>query len=127
MSSNIQVQRICEHCGSEFTARTTVTRFCGDVCAKRAYKVRLKNQKVQRSNEETKAVIQKPIQELNSKQILTAKEVASLLNCSLRTVYYQIESGNIKAVNFGQRLTRIRRSEIERVFDQKEGGYSNDN
>ena len=38
MSSNIFVQRICEECGNEFTARTTVTRFCGDRCAKRAYK-----------------------------------------------------------------------------------------
>ncbi|NVM62249.1 hypothetical protein FHW88_000525 [Mucilaginibacter sp. SG538B] len=28
MSSNFTVKRICEHCGSTFTAKTTVTRFC---------------------------------------------------------------------------------------------------
>ena len=38
MSSNIFSQRICEECGNQFTTRTTVTRFCGDRCAKRAYK-----------------------------------------------------------------------------------------
>ncbi|MFA6334291.1 MAG: CHC2 zinc finger domain-containing protein [Bacteroidales bacterium] len=30
MGSNIRVQRICQYCGKEFTARTTVTKYCGD-------------------------------------------------------------------------------------------------
>ena len=38
MASNIKVQKICQQCGKEFTARTTVTRCCGDACAKKAYK-----------------------------------------------------------------------------------------
>ena len=42
MSSNIAIQRICQHCGKEFTARTTVTQYCSDDCAKRAYKARIK-------------------------------------------------------------------------------------
>ncbi len=29
MSSNIKLQRICQHCGNEFTAKTTVTQYCG--------------------------------------------------------------------------------------------------
>ena len=47
MSSNIKVQRICQHCGNEFTARTTTTQYCGDTCAKRAYKARLRAAKVE--------------------------------------------------------------------------------
>lgn len=118
MSSNIQVQRICQHCGNEFTARTTVTQYCGDTCAKRAYKARLKNSKIENSNKETVRIKTKPIEELKAKEFLTVKDVASLLNCSLRSVYYQIESGNIKAVNLGQRITRIKRSELDRIFEQ---------
>ena len=53
MRSKISVQRICEHCGDVFTAKTTVTRFCGDNCAKRAYKQRLKASKIEVSNKET--------------------------------------------------------------------------
>lgn len=117
MSSNIQVQRICQHCGKEFTARTTVTQYCGDTCAKRAYKARLKAGKIDASNMETFKIRTKPIEELKAKEFLTVKDVASLLNCSLRSVYYQIEAGNIKAVNLGQRITRVKRSELDRIFE----------
>jgi excisionase family DNA binding protein len=55
---------------------------------------------------------------LNQKEFLTAKEVAALLNISVRTVYYKIESGQIKGINLGQRITRVRRSDIDKLFEQ---------
>jgi excisionase family DNA binding protein len=116
MSSNIQVQRICKHCGNEFTARTTVTQYCGDVCAKRAYKARIKAVKVEDSNRETTTIKTQPIEVLRAKDYLTPKEVATLLHCSVRTVYYLITNGTIKAVNLGQRLTRVKRAEVDRIF-----------
>jgi len=116
MSSNIQVQRICQHCGREFTARTTVTRYCGDDCAKRAYKVRGRAAKIAISNQETRQIITQPIEELKAKEFLTVREVARLLNCSVRSAYYHIDSGKIKGVNLGQRLTRVRRADIDRLF-----------
>jgi excisionase family DNA binding protein len=117
MSSNIQVQRICQFCGKEFTARTTVTKYCGDDCAKRAYKARERAAKVELSNKETLSIKTKPYEDLKAKEFLTAREVATLLNCSLRSVYYYIESGNINAVNLGQRITRVKRSEIDKLFE----------
>ena len=117
MSSNIQVQRICQHCGKEFTARTTVTQYCGDNCAKRAYKERLKRNKIDASNKETQRIKNKPIEEIKAKEFLTVREVAYLLNCSVRSAYYYIESGTIKAVNLGQRITRVKRSEIDKLFE----------
>jgi len=117
MSSNIQVKRICQHCGNEFTARTTVTQFCGDTCAKRAYKARVKVIKVEASNNETQRIKNQPIEVLKAKEFLTVREVANLLNCSVRSAYYYIESGNIKAVNLGQRITRVKRSEIDKLFN----------
>jgi excisionase family DNA binding protein len=116
MSSNIKVQRICQHCGMEFTAKTTVTKYCGDDCAKRAYKVRMRNIKVDSSNEETMIIKSKPITEVQAKEFLTAKDVSILLDCSVRTVYYYISTGRIKAVNLSQRLTRIKRSDIDLLF-----------
>ncbi len=53
MSSKIQIKRICEYCGNEFTAQTTVTRFCSHKCNSRAYKLKVKEMKVGKSNEET--------------------------------------------------------------------------
>jgi excisionase family DNA binding protein len=116
MSSNILIQRICQQCGKEFTARTTVTQYCGDVCAKRAYKERIRTSKIELSNKETAQIKNKPIEELKAKEFLTVSEVAQLLNCSVRTVYYYITSGTIKGVNLGKRMTRVKRTDIDKLF-----------
>lgn len=116
MSSNIQVQRICQHCGKEFTARTTVTRYCSDNCAKVAYKQRMRAVKVEHSNNETLQIKNRPLDELKAKEFLTVREVARLLNCSVRSAYYYVDSGKIKAVNLGQRMTRVKRAEIDKLF-----------
>jgi excisionase family DNA binding protein len=120
MSTNIRLQRICQHCGNEFTAKTTVTQFCGDTCSKRAYKARKRAEKIERSNKQTQRIKNQPIEELKAKEFLAVREVARLLNCSVRSVYYYIENGTIKAVNLGQRITRVKRSEIDKLFEQPE-------
>ena len=116
MSSNIKVQRICQHCNQEFTAKTTVTKYCGDLCAKKAYKDRMKNNKISQSNRETARVKSKSLEEVKLKEFLTVKDAAKLLNCSIRTTYRLIESGSIKAINLSQRKTTIRRSDIDNLF-----------
>jgi len=116
MSSNIKVQRICQHCGEEFTARTTVTQYCGDICAKRAYKARQKAAKIETSYKETISIISRPIEAIKVKEFLSVKEVATLLNLSPRTAYRLIEQGSIKAVNLSERKTIIKRSDIDKLF-----------
>lgn len=116
MSSNIKVQRVCQHCGKEFIARTTVTQYCGDDCAKRAYKARQRAAKVETSNTETQLIKAKPLERIKAKEFLTVRDVATLLNSSNRTVYRLIEQGNIKAVNISLRKTLVRRSEIDKLF-----------
>jgi excisionase family DNA binding protein len=118
MSSKIEVQRICQHCGNEFTARTTVTRFCSHRCASAAHKQKVRVGKIEQSNKQTQQVKTQPIEELKAKEFLTVREVARLLNCSVRSAYYYIDSGTIKAVNLGQRITRVKRSEIDKLFEQ---------
>jgi excisionase family DNA binding protein len=116
MSSNIEVQRICQYCEQEFTARTTVTKYCCQRCASAAYKARKRAEKVKQTKAETKRIKNQPIEQLKAKEFLTVREVAQLLNCSLRSAYYYIESGTISAVNLGQRMTRVKRSEIDKLF-----------
>jgi excisionase family DNA binding protein len=117
MSSNITVQRICTYCGEEFTAKTTVTKYCSIKCNRRAYKANKRSEKVKRSNTETIKVKTQPMEVLKAKEFLTVREVAQLLNCSVRSVYYQIEDGTIKATNLGQRLIRVKRSNIDNLFN----------
>jgi excisionase family DNA binding protein len=119
MSSNIFLQRICEHCSKEFTARTTVTKFCSDGCAKRAYKARKRTEKIKGSNTETLKIKNKPVQELKAKEFLSVKDIALLLGCSTRTAYRLIDKGKINAVNLSERLTRVKRSELNKIMEQK--------
>ena len=116
MSSNIKVQRICQHCAKEFIAKTTVTRFCSHGCSRAAYKQREKVKKVETSSVKTSLIKINPIEVIKEKEFLTVREVAQLLNCSLRSAYYFIENGTINAVNLGKRMTRVRRAEIDNLF-----------
>ena len=58
----------------------------------------------------------KALEEVKVKEFLTVRDVSKLLNCSVRTIYNYIESGKIKAVNLSQRVTRVKRSEIDKIF-----------
>src|SRR5678815_3235322 len=115
MSSNIKIQRICQHCGNEFTARTTVTKYCSDTCAKRAYKVRMKETKIQVSNVETQRIKEKPIEEIKAKEFLSIADTSKLLGVSPRTLYRMIGRKELKVGKVGNR-TIIKRSEIDRLF-----------
>lgn len=118
MSSNIQVQRICEHCGKGFTARTTVTRHCGDACSKKAYKERLKASKIEASNQETRRIKNRPVEELKAKAFLSIADTCKLIGISRRTVYRMIERGELITGKAGRR-TIIRRSDLEQqLFSQ---------
>lgn len=118
MTSKIQVQRICQYCGKEFTARTTVTKCCSPHCSKMYYKARKRAENIEQSNKETKQIINRPIEELKAKDFLTVKDVSDLLGCSVRTVYRLIETEHIKATNLGQRLTRIKRTDVDKLLTQ---------
>ena len=87
MSSKIEVQRICQYCEREFTARTTATKCCSDKCRKAAYKARKRAEKVKQSNTETTRIKSQPIEQLTVKEFLTVPEVAKLFNCSVRSAY----------------------------------------
>ncbi|MCX8534336.1 helix-turn-helix domain-containing protein [Chryseobacterium luquanense] len=117
MSSKIEIKKSCEYCGNDFIARTTVTRYCGEVCSKRTYKSRKRAEKINAViNQVSNPKSEKTFDERN-KDFLTVKETAKLLSCSIRTVYYYIEHGSIPARNLGSRLTRIKRSSIDKLFD----------
>jgi excisionase family DNA binding protein len=117
MSSNIRIKRVCQHCGKDFIAKTTSTQYCGDNCAKRAYKVRKRAEKIEASNKET-AGSKSNLDVIKQKEFLTVRDASVLLNCSIRAVYYFIENKDIKATNLSERKTLIKRSEIDKLFEK---------
>lgn len=116
MTSYIKAQKICQHCGAEFTAKTTVSKYCSDKCTSGAYKARKRGEKVQATNIETQMIKNGALNEVQAKEILSVREVAILLGCSLRSVYRLIETGTLKAVNLSERITRVKRSDIDNLL-----------
>jgi len=118
MSSNILVQRICEHCKNEFTAKTTVTRYCSSHCRKIVSKRKKQTEKVKKINRATrkKASLEKVA--IKDKEFLSVNETAILLNCTNRIVYHLIASKKLKATNLGTRLTRVKRTSLDILFSK---------
>lgn len=76
MSSKLRINKICQHCCNEFIAKTTVTKYCGDNCTKRAYKARKRDDKIALAKEETKKTVQLPIIQIQAKEFLTVAEAS---------------------------------------------------
>ncbi len=112
----MEVKRICQHCGNGFTAQTSVTKYCGDICAKRAYKARKRAEKIEASNEETRQIIQAPIVELQAKDFLSIGEVCSLFQVSRATVWRMGRDGKLKTVKIGKRKF-VSRKALDSLFE----------
>lgn len=114
MSSNIRIERICEWCGKQFTAQTTVTRFCSKRCSEHAYKERLRQKKISLSNQETAQNLRE--KESRNKEFLTPSETARYLGVGRTYIYDCINRGKIKVTRIG-RKTLISKTDIQAMFD----------
>lgn len=106
MSSNIRIRKICEHCNEIFVAQKTVTKFCSLECARRNYKLRQKNKKVEESNVETKdkmlqsalgsQVVYVPIQlpPQEPSELVDIKALSAITRISQRTLFRLLKNDN---------------------------------
>jgi excisionase family DNA binding protein len=104
MSSNIRVTRICLECRRPFTAKTTKTNYCGDVCAKRAYKKRKRKEAVADSETETDARQAENRAELFKHPVLNMRQVCLLLGISRSTLHRLIRSRALPYSKPGRRV-----------------------
>jgi len=116
MSSNIKIQKICEFCGHEFTARTLVTRFCSQKCNSRHYKQVAREEK-RRALEKTEIVAEKPLDVLRnvSQEYFEVDEAAAIMRISRRTLYRLITLKKIKKKKMLSR-TVILKEDIKSFF-----------
>lgn len=121
MSSNLRIVKVCAYCKQEFIARKTTTETCSDACAKRFYKVKQREQAIQRVEVETmvkreaKAFIsQDEVKALQAKEWLTLKEAALLLNVSPLTLRRWTLAGKVKSKKIGKKHA-FRRVELMKI------------
>ena len=128
MNTRIQIPKHCQLCGQAFVAQTTTTRYCGDNCSKRAYKLRKKEEKIQQAlseqintaNEVKPQTLQslqtlQPVFNLKNKEFLSVQEAADLLGASRWTIQRLVQRNVLNAAKLGRR-TILKRSEIDNLF-----------
>ncbi len=124
MSSNIQVQRVCESCGQEFLAHTTKTRYCSKKCNDVAYKQKKRESRIEHSNTIVKEVKENAFSKndllLKDKDILSIPEAASFLGVSRQTIYNWLKSGTIIGKRMSNRKVLILKSDLLSVFEQNQ-------
>lgn len=115
MSTKIQVQRVCDYCGTTFTAKTTVTRYCSHKCSNKAYKANLKKQRIEESNKKSQFAISIPFSELRAKPFLSIDETSRLLGVSKRTIYRMLDRNELTKGKAGKR-TLILQTDLDKIF-----------
>ncbi len=114
MSSNFKIPTKCKLCGIRFIAKTTVTKFCSDNCAKRAYKQRKRSEKLQVVLAES--VAPEPFKTSKMiKEYYSILEASEMLGASRWTIYRLIEKGELKAAKLGRR-TILHKNHIDNLF-----------
>jgi excisionase family DNA binding protein len=110
MSSNMRIPKTCNFCQKEFIARKTSSKTCSDDCAKRLYKLKQRNKKIQQAIEENRNKRKsdglksiKELREVQNKELLTLNEAAYILNISPLTLRRWVLAEKIKSCKIGKR------------------------
>lgn len=100
--SKIQVKKICQFCGKEFIAHKLTTMFCSHQCAQQSYKVRKREQKLEKVLQKEN---QPPIANTTlKKEYLSCEDVADLMGVSSTTVYRYCITGKIKRIKINRKI-----------------------
>ncbi len=113
-TSKFRVLRTCEFCGKEFYAQKVSTRFCSKRCNELAYKQRRRQKQI---IEAEARVLQKPIEEVGTKEFLSLQDASILFGITKRSVYNLIYHGVLQAFKLSSRMTVVRRTDIEHMFE----------
>ena len=118
--SKLKIPRVCEHCSKPFEAKTVTTRFCSVSCNNKEIIARKKREK---ENVETATLLKNyanKIAEVQSREFISIPEATIMFGISKDTLHRLIKRGIITGVNFGVRLTRVKRSDLEDLFSSVE-------
>lgn len=117
----MKILKTCEYCKQEYIARKTTTKTCSNDCAKRLYKLKERNSKIQQAEikEEIKRrpkafVTEEEIKTIQAKEYLTLKEAALLLNVSPLTLRRWVFAGKVISRKVGKKHV-FERKQIARI------------
>lgn len=107
---------MCEWCRQEFAAQKLTTRYCGTRCNSHAYQAKVRGQSVEAMHKELPKAPEPPDFDIYKLRNLKIKEAALLIGCCRQAVDKILKEGRIHALKISARITRIPKSEIDRLF-----------
>lgn len=102
--------RKCAYCGNVFTTNSGMQKYCSEECAEKA-----KETKKKRQRDFLRSV--EPVMELQQQEYLTFSKAAILLGCTRQYVYKLVEQGKLPASRLSSRMALVRKSDIEKMFE----------
>jgi excisionase family DNA binding protein len=115
-ASKVLIPKICECCGEPFMAKTVTTHFCSKVCNNKSLREKKKNEEREKKLLSILQEKRQAIAEMQTRPYVSISEASSLFGISEDTIRRMVRRGTISGVNFGQRLMRVNREEMERLF-----------
>jgi excisionase family DNA binding protein len=125
MSSNMQLEFVCEYCKKEFTAKKTTTRFCSHNCARQSHKERTRNAKITNAlarRSEIKPIQPKSAPEysiIKDKELLTINEASQLLNITPVTFRRWLKAKKVISSRIGKKHM-IQRTYLDKLISRIE-------
>ena len=102
--------RKCAYCGNVFTTNSGMQKYCSEECAEKA-----KENKKTRQRDFLRSV--EPVMELQQQEYLTFSKAAILLGCTRQYVYKLVEQWKLPASRLSSRMALVRKSDIEKMFE----------
>ena len=102
-------RRKCLYCGKEFTASSGIQKYCSVDCAEAAKQAR-KRKRAHLLREVEQVV------DLSQVEYLTISKAATVMGCSRQYVYKLVGQGRLRASRLSNRMSYIRRADIEALL-----------
>ena len=108
MSSNLEIIKICEYCNNEFIAKKTTSKTCSDDCAKRLYKLKKREEKINQTKLQTEI-------RRSPKTFITCEEIKLIQAKDCLT----LEKTVILTQQFRSKLTHYFHCKLTHLFHSK--------
>lgn len=105
-------RKICQHCGKEFIALTSVTAYCSHRCASLALKNKKRDERLKSTSIETRELKRLA---LLDKNFLSLSDATRLMQISRTTLYRIITLYRIPLHKFTDRTVRISREDLDKA------------
>jgi excisionase family DNA binding protein len=116
MTGKFEYKKVCQFCGNVFVAQKSTTKYCSEVCARRAYKAEARQKRLQAESAEIK---ERNRQNLLAQENLSLTDAAALLGISRPTLYKLLNERGVELLRISKRTIRVKKSDLLNLYQNQ--------